>query len=84
MKFGIIGAGSISGIYAAAIECMAGGSLHSVYHPRGGTLGARYQVRSFSCLSEFLADPELNIITIATPSGVKWSRKTEGQHSLTL
>jgi UDP-N-acetyl-2-amino-2-deoxyglucuronate dehydrogenase len=69
MKFGIIGAGSISNIHAAAIEAIEGSSLHSVYHPRGETLSAMYQARSFSNLDEFLADPELEIVTIATPSG---------------
>jgi len=69
MKFGIIGAGAISGIHAAAIEGMEGCSLHSVYHPRRETLSARYQAKSFSNLNEFLADPELEIVTIATPSG---------------
>lgn len=69
MKFGIIGAGSISGIHAAAIEAMDGCSLHSVYHPRSETLSARYQAKPFSNFDEFLADPELEIVTIATPSG---------------
>lgn len=69
MKFGIIGTGAISGIHAAAIAAMHGSSLHSVYHPRNESLSARFQAKSFSNMDDFLADPELEIVTIATPSG---------------
>jgi predicted dehydrogenase len=66
MHFGIIGTGSISRIHAEAIRAMEGGTLHSVYN-RSPALD--YGVRSYTNLDEFLADPELEIVTIATPSG---------------
>jgi predicted dehydrogenase len=72
MKFGIIGTGSIGRSHADAIRAMDGGSLHSVYHPsaeKWAALAEDFGVRCFSDLGEFLADPELDIVTIATPSG---------------
>jgi predicted dehydrogenase len=72
MKFGIIGTGTIGRLHADAIRAMDGGSLHSVYHPsaeKSAALAEDFGVRSFSDLVEFLADPELEIVTIATPSG---------------
>ena len=66
MNFGIIGTGSIGRFHAEAIRAMAGGTLHSVYnrHP-----ALDYDVPSYTDLAEFLADPDLDIVTIATPSG---------------
>jgi UDP-N-acetyl-2-amino-2-deoxyglucuronate dehydrogenase len=69
MKFGIIGTGSIGRTHAAAIREMTGSTLHSVYNHRPETLAEWPGVKGFSDLSEFLADPELDIVTIATPSG---------------
>ena len=58
MNFGIIGTGTIGRFHAEAIRAMDGGTLHSVFNRSGTT-----------SLAEFLADPELEIVTIATPSG---------------
>lgn len=72
MKFGIIGTGTIGRFHAEAIRAMHGGTLHSVYHhraERGAALAAEFGVRAFSDFPEFLADPELEIVTVATPSG---------------
>ena len=72
MKFGIIGTGTIGRFHAEAIRAMEGGTLHSVYNhsaEKAATLAAEFGVKSFSDLAEFLADPELEIVTIATPSG---------------
>lgn len=72
MKFGIIGTGSIGRIHAEAIRAMSGASLHSVYnhHPgKAGKLAAEFGVGQGETLDDFLADPELEIVTIATPSG---------------
>jgi predicted dehydrogenase len=72
MKFGIIGSGMIAKFHAKAIEAMAGSELHSVYsrNPKS----AKAIADEFGCaasidLDAFLADPELEIVTIATPSG---------------
>ncbi|GAA5483453.1 Gfo/Idh/MocA family protein [Haloferula sargassicola] len=72
MKFGIIGAGMIGRFHARAIQAMAGGTLHSVYAKRpeaAEEFGSEFGVRASSDLDAFLADPELDIVTIATPSG---------------
>ena len=72
MNFGIIGTGTIGRFHAQAIRAMAGGTLHSVYHPRAenaAALAAEYGVKCHSELAEFLADTELDVVTIATPSG---------------
>lgn len=72
MKFGIIGAGMIARFHASAIRDMAGGTLHSVF---GRTPEAAQKItdefggKVYTDLAEFLADPELDIVTVATPSG---------------
>lgn len=72
MNFGIIGGGVIAGFHAQAIAAMAGAELHSVWmrnSAKGIEFAKRYGSRYMASLSEFLADPELDIVTIATPSG---------------
>ena len=72
MKFGIIGAGMIAKFHAKAIEAMEGGELHSVYGRRPeavAELAAELGCKPYSDLDAFLSDPELDIVTIATPSG---------------
>ena len=72
MKFGIIGTGMIGRFHAEAIRAMTGGSLHAVYNhsaEKAGALAAEFGVRSYTDLADFLADPELEIVTVATPSG---------------
>ncbi len=76
MKFGIIGTGSISRIHAQAITAMDGSALHSVFNHRLASaekLAAEYGVKAFSNIDAFLADPELEIVTIATPSGAHFA-----------
>jgi predicted dehydrogenase len=72
MKFGIIGTGGISHIHARAISAMEDSELHSVFNHRPESaeqLAVQYGVRAFSNIDAFLEDPELEIVTIATPSG---------------
>lgn len=72
MNFGIIGSGMIARLHARAIEEMRGGTLHSVFNHRAegaGKLAAEHGVRAYSDLKEFLADPEMEIVTVCTPSG---------------
>jgi predicted dehydrogenase len=72
MKFGIIGAGMIGHFHAKAITAMNGGSLHSVFDLRAeaaAKLADEYGAKAFSDIAAFLADPELEIVTIGTPSG---------------
>lgn len=72
MKFGIIGSGMIAKVHAKAITAMTGSSLHAVFnhHAEGARrLAAEFEVAAVANLHEFLADPELEIVTICTPSG---------------
>jgi len=72
MKFGIIGAGMIGQFHAKAITAMTGGELHSVFDLRleaAEKLAAEFGVKACGDLSEFLADPDLQIVTVGTPSG---------------
>jgi UDP-N-acetyl-2-amino-2-deoxyglucuronate dehydrogenase len=72
MNFGIIGTGSIGKLHAVAIRAMASSRLHSVHHPdarRRAEISESSGVPCVSDLDAFLADPELEIVTIATPSG---------------
>jgi hypothetical protein len=72
MKFGIIGAGMIGHFHAKAIQSMTGSSLHSVFDLRlesAEKLALEYGCKAFSKLAAFLADPELEVVTIGTPSG---------------
>ena len=72
MKFGIIGTGMIANFHAKAIEAMQGSSLHSCYDrnlQRSAEFATQNGIKTFATLEEFLADPELDIITIGTPSG---------------
>ena len=73
MNFGIIGSGMIARLHAQAITAMTGGSLHSVFNHRlvgAETLASEFGVKACATLAEFLADPELEIVTVCTPSGV--------------
>jgi UDP-N-acetyl-2-amino-2-deoxyglucuronate dehydrogenase len=72
MKFGIIGAGMIGHFHAKAITAMSGGELHSVFDLRAEAaekLAAEYGAKAYSDMAAFLADPELEIVTVGTPSG---------------
>lgn len=72
MKFGIIGAGMIGQFHGKAIEAMVGGELHSVFDLRAGAaakLAEQFGAKPFSDIDEFLADPELQVVTVGTPSG---------------
>ncbi len=72
MKFGIIGAGMIARFHAMAIGAMEGGTLHSFCGRRQDAvdeLVGEFGGVGYTDLEAFLADPELDIVTIATPSG---------------
>jgi len=72
MKFGIIGAGMIGHFHAKAITAMTGGTLHSVFDLRqeaAEKLASEYGGTAYSDMAEFLADEELEIVTVGTPSG---------------
>lgn len=62
----------IGHFHAKAIGAMTGGELHSVFDLRAESaekLAAEYGCKAYSSFDDFLADPELEIVTIGTPSG---------------
>lgn len=72
MNIGIIGAGSIARIHAAAIQGIEGCRVHSVMARRleaAQQLAGEYGAQAFDDLASCVADPALDMVTIATPSG---------------
>lgn len=72
MKFGIIGSGMIANFHAKAIAAMKGSELRSVYSRNpisAKMLADENDCQAYSDLDTFLSDPDLEIVTIATPSG---------------
>ncbi len=72
MNFGIIGTGTIGRFHAEAILAMQGSKLCSVYNHRienAQSLAIATGAKAYDNLADFLADPALDIVTIATPSG---------------
>jgi predicted dehydrogenase len=72
MKFGIIGAGMIGGFHAKAIEAMTGGELGGVADrapERASAFAEQNNTNAYESLEAMLADPEIGIVTIGTPSG---------------
>ena len=72
MNFGIVGAGMIANFHAKAIHAMATGKLKGVAarsKEQTAKLANEHATIAYSSIDEMLADPEIDIITIATPSG---------------
>lgn len=71
--FGIIGGGMIAEFHAQAILAMGEGvKLGAIYarnEEKAKRLGEQFNCKSFSNLDQFLAEKEIDIVTIATPSG---------------
>jgi UDP-N-acetyl-2-amino-2-deoxyglucuronate dehydrogenase len=71
-NFGIIGAGLIADFHAKAIQNISNAKLTSVCDPdpeKVKKLAMKYGCRAFSNYSEMLRSGEMDIVTIATPSG---------------
>lgn len=72
MKFGIIGTGMIGAYHAKAIDAMEGGELvgaADMVAERAIAFGENNNTRGYNSVAEMLADPEIDIVTIGTPSG---------------
>jgi predicted dehydrogenase len=71
-RFGIIGTGMIADFHARAIQHLHNAVLTGVYgsNPlKTANLSDKYQCKAFSTYEELLRSSEIDIITIATPSG---------------
>ncbi|MCG3148646.1 MAG: Inositol 2-dehydrogenase/D-chiro-inositol 3-dehydrogenase [Verrucomicrobiae bacterium] len=72
VRFGIIGLGNIAAMHAQAFTGLADAVLHSCCSrdaQKAAAFAGQYGGRPSSDLAEFLADPELDAVTICTPSG---------------
>lgn len=72
MNFGIIGIGMIGGIHAKAITAMAGSKLigaaaRTITHTQA--FAEQYHTKAYDSVQAMLAEPNIDIVTIATPSG---------------
>jgi len=71
-RFGIVGIGMISEFHAKAIQAMEDAELVAAYSRSGGKADCfadRYGCEIYRDLEAFLAHPDLDIVTICTPSG---------------
>jgi UDP-N-acetyl-2-amino-2-deoxyglucuronate dehydrogenase len=87
--FGIIGLGMIAKFHALALKAADGGRLAACYsrsRDKAIAFAGEYGCRGYSSLSEFLADPELEVVSICTPSGAHMEPALEaaraGKHLL--
>lgn len=73
LGFGIVGAGAISGIHAQAVAAAGGAKLAGIYNinrPKAAAFAEKYPCRVFGTLEEMVNDPEIDIVSICTPSGL--------------
>ncbi|GAF79897.1 unnamed protein product, partial [marine sediment metagenome] len=72
-NFGIVGAGLISDFHARAIKDLPAAKLKGVCDvntERAQQFAARYGCQVFDNTEELLSSKEIDIVTIATPSGL--------------
>jgi predicted dehydrogenase len=70
--FGIIGTGMIGNFHAKAIQGLPNGKLVAAFdqvEERAKTFAAQYNIKAYSTLESFLSDPQIDVVTIGTPSG---------------
>ncbi len=72
MKFGIIGTGMIGAFHAKAIHAMDHGELVGVANntfERAQKFAEEHHTKAYDSVDALLTDPEIDIVTIGTPSG---------------
>ena len=70
--FGIVGCGMVSHFHARAIQAMKGGYLTCVFSRNAAnaeTVAKAFNCKAYTDYNEFLKHPDLDIVTVATPSG---------------
>lgn len=71
-NFGIVGAGLIADFHARAILSLGNTRLAGICgtnQDKAKTLSEKYNIRPFSSYDEMISSPDVDIVTIATPSG---------------
>lgn len=70
--FGIVGTGAIAKIHAAAISSLKEAGLVACFDlngERSDAFAKEYGIRSYHDIDSFLADSDVDIVTVTTPSG---------------
>jgi len=71
-KFGIVGLGLIADFHARARKAIPNTEVHSCISrsvEKAGAFSIKYKCRGYTNPAEMLSDPNLDIVTICTPSG---------------
>ena len=71
--FGIIGLGAIAEVHAKALENMEDACLFCGFDPvpgRAKAFAREHGCKGYDNLESFLGDPDLEVVTVATPSGM--------------
>jgi len=72
IRYGIAGCGMISGTHARAIRHTDAGQLVSVFsrnREKAEQFGREHEAEAFTDYESFLANPELDVVVICTPTG---------------
>lgn len=73
IRFGILGCGTIGDVHARAIMELDEAELIAVCdvsEDRAKEYAAKYRVKAYSSFEKMLSDPEIDAVTICTPSGM--------------
>ena len=88
-NFGIIGAGMVADFHAKSIQHLPNAKLTAICGAgsgRAAALAEKYQCKEYPDYQTLLKDPEIDIVTIATPSGLHMDPSIEaarqGKHVL--
>jgi predicted dehydrogenase len=82
-NFGIIGAGLIADFHARAIQSLPNARLIGICGTNAGKcriISEKYGCQAFSDYKEMLHSAEIEIVTIATPSGAHMEPSIEAAH----
>ncbi len=72
-RVGIAGAGTIGQVHAGALDGVENAVISAIADPReeaGRTLAGKHRARWYASFEELLADPEIDVVTLGTPSGL--------------
>ena len=74
MRFAIVGCGVIGGAHAKSLESLADRAelvaVADTVPERAAAFATEYGVRALNSLEEVLAQPDIDVVTLATPSGL--------------
>ena len=73
VRFGLIGCGAIAKFHAVSIGQIEGAELVAAFDPYKPGLDkfvAEYGVKGYDTLDALLADPDVDAVSICTPSGL--------------